>query len=79
MALPVALIGGLLKGIFGFIKPYIGFFLAYFKGRSEGHAKAKAQANAHFTEITNRVVRDRDAAASKRLRDPSDDDAHFRD
>lgn len=80
MAIPGALISSIFKGLFEIVRPFIAPLLAYFKGRKEGYAKAKADASKNLNEVTNRVIRDRDAAADKRMRNPdSDDDANFRD
>ena len=79
MALPLMMLAGIGKSILNFIKPYIAPLLAYWKGKREGRAQAKAEANEHFIQVAEKAARDRDDAVSKRLRGKSDDDAHFRD
>lgn len=79
MAVPIAAILSIVGKVFGAIKPFLAPLLAFWKGKREGHAKAKAQANEHFNKVGQDISDAVAADRRKRVRSPDAKDPYQRD
>lgn len=79
MAVPFVAIG---QALFGFLKPLFGPIAAFIYGITQkraGKKEAKAEANEHFMEVTDRVGAAVDKSRAERMPGDEADDPNRRD